>query len=572
MRTDAFGTWLTLKESAERLRTTVEQVEEYIDNREIDYDEDENGAIYAALADVDDMAALICPAPDPNPHPALTPTLSPRKSKTANRKSRTGYLALADGLGAPFPSASEYADHPKSPGGVPLIPVKEAAKLLKITARSVYRILERGQLDGYKEEGRWSVRLDSCERYAGFQQHWASRDGGWTPFGRQFKKRRSYIPHPKPSSSSSSDDVHGSPTRVDARESAAPDPYWISANEAADLLQLNICYFRKLALKRNLTREKSRVPLYLEGERQRNRPPRRMTGYLMHEVVNLMDERDRTQKTMSPSEWKRKSQRPIVRANVEPPTGDRLISVKQAADLLGVRVPSVVSYIARGRLFAWQQKPGKRGSKVWLSERQVERYRDNPDRLRRRGYTIGAEVFGAGPANPADTPEWVEESGLLDEERKPKRPNRDREYGEYFTTRQVARVLGICPASIRELRRRGRLIGYRSHNANPNSIGAWWFYRKEDVYALKEDRQYAFLHKRSKATQQRPGVPRELTEEELYEFIKINAFGRPPRGQIIETGWSWGDSRLYHISPFVVDPADPPGGWWDPETWHELLK
>src|SRR5256886_11084608 len=41
--------------------------------------------------------------------------------------------------------------------------------------------------------------------------------------------------------------------------------------------------------------------------------------------------------------------------------------------------------------------------------------------------------------------------------------------------------------SVGVLRRRGRLKGYRSPQSNPNSNRAWWFYRKEDVYALRDD-------------------------------------------------------------------------------------
>ena len=48
--------------------------------------------------------------------------------------------------------------------------------------------------------------------------------------------------------------------------------------------------------------------------------------------------------------------------------------------------------------------------------------------------------------------------------------------------------------------------------------------------------------------------------------------GKPPKGQIMETGWSWGDPRHHHVSPFITDPNDPPGGPWDAETWREMLK
>jgi hypothetical protein len=255
---------------------------------------------------------------------------------------------------------------------------------------------------------------------------------------------------------------------------------------------------------------------------------------------------------------------------MECPPGDRLIGVVEAAQMLDVSPNTVYAMVARGRLFARQKQPGRHGSRLFLSRNQVDRLLGDAGYRARHDANKNSRGRNSHGSEELNLPEWVIDSGLRDEDRAPRRPNIDRDWGEFFTARQAARVLGIDRRIVGVLRQRGRLQGHRSPRANPNSRGAWWFFRKEDVYALAQDRSYTSRRDRMKKAL--GADPKPLTEEELYEFIKINAFGRPPRGQIIETGWSWGDTRLYHTSPFVVDPGDPPGGWWDAETWREMLK
>lgn len=65
------------------------------------------------------------------------------------------------------------------------------------------------------------------------------------------------------------------------------------------------------------------------------------------------------------------------------------------------------------------------------------------------------------------------------------------DHGEYFRGSQAAAELGISTSSVRVLRVNGRLEGHRLKCA-PGRFEdrRWWFYKKEDVWALRRDRGY----------------------------------------------------------------------------------
>ncbi len=60
-------------------------------------------------------------------------------------------------------------------------------------------------------------------------------------------------------------------------------------------------------------------------------------------------------------------------------------------------------------------------------------------------------------------------------------------HGDFYSTAQVARLLGVCRSAVVYYRRIGRLQGYRlKKHANEAGWGNWWwFYRKEDVDLLQ---------------------------------------------------------------------------------------
>ncbi len=563
--------WVSVAAAAKRLEMTAVEVRECIERGELDAEEDEDGREVVLAEDVEDLGELVRPVNGETSKRGIEETITRKVAKT-QRKSSAKSRSLQDDVHAPQlcgvgvgvrvgaggpPLVEEFADCPKSPGGLPMLTTAEAATALGIRQACVAYALRAGMLDGWKVEGRWLVHFGSLQRYAERRGLWASARGH-LGFHREQKKRLKELYASSDQSSVICDQLL-EPLKYE---------YWISEREAANTLQVCRWTVTELAKRHGLRREK-RVLSERANPRRRGVPRARM-AYVMQEIEFLRDERERAVRTISPTAWRQDLQHPVVRTKIEAPPGDHLITRSEAAEMLGIAPVDVSKLVSRGRLFGWQKQPGQRGSCVWLSKRQVIRYADDPDRIRRsRAWREGKRSGAPIRTNP---PEWAVECGLVNEDGMRKQPTSERDYGVFFSTRQTAKLLGISTAAVAQLRHRCRLTGHRAKHANPRSRGAWWFYRKDDVYDLLADPKYRRAHRAGMKAQQNRRNPKPLSEEELYEFIKINAFGRPPRGQIIETGWSWGDSRLYHISPFVRDPGDPPGGCWDAETWREMLK
>ena len=106
---------------------------------------------------------------------------------------------------------------------------------------------------------------------------------------------------------------------------------------------------------------------------------------MLSSVYELADARESAdwERSISPREW-REDLRPYIRTKIEAPPGDRLISRKEAAFILGVSEPRVSVLVAQGRLFGWKTAPGKPGNPLWLSARQIDRYMHDSDRVQRR--------------------------------------------------------------------------------------------------------------------------------------------------------------------------------------------
>src|SRR5207247_1396751 len=154
--------------------------------------------------------------------------------------------------------------------------------------------------------------------------------------------------------------------------------------------------------------------------------------------------------------------------------------------------PKVSRLVATGILFGWQRDPGKPGSRLRLSERQVWRYANDPERLARRERAIAARE-GSGDAEK-ERPlwprietrfEWIADA----KDWRGTSKQTEKDYGEFFSSRQAGRILGICRGSLKSLRVRGRLKGYQRSRRN-GAGQKWWFYLKQDVYSLQGDKQY----------------------------------------------------------------------------------
>ena len=159
--------------------------------------------------------------------------------------------------------------------------------------------------------------------------------------------------------------------------------------------------------------------------------------------------------------------------------------------MLGVAQPAISNLVRRGRLFGWQEVPGRQGSRLWLSGNQVQRYAADPDRLKRR------EAHKRGPREPSPMGEetsdelWRAEVGLAVGVQFSLKSTLEREYGEFFNTRQAARALGVSKGAVGALRERGRLSGYQKPRTKKDGGGRkWWFYRKVDVDTLLADGEY----------------------------------------------------------------------------------
>jgi len=221
------------------------------------------------------------------------------------------------------------------------------------------------------------------------------------------------------------------------------------------------------------------------------------------QVENLAAERNRRKlrRCKTPGEWAHDLMHPYVRTKIEAPPGDRLITVKEAAAILKVGTERVSELVRTGRLFGFQHKPGRQGSKLWLSYNQLMSYANRWDSVRRRAWRDGTAVPGEHvqariPGIMTTVEDFMDERRLV----KGAAKNLERNHGEFFSTRQVAHELGISVSAVHFLRKRGALLAFRRRRLSPTSRASrsWWFYRKEDVWALKLNPQYAERSRRTK--------------------------------------------------------------------------
>jgi hypothetical protein len=170
---------------------------------------------------------------------------------------------------------------------------------------------------------------------------------------------------------------------------------------------------------------------------------------------------------------------------------DGWLTVREAAQLLGVNTRSISFLCNTGKLPCHQKQPGVSGSRLYVPHHHVLRLKE------RLAESKGRAAYEKGLRRDASQAVYIdkEEFGIFDVPDRGWSKACERDHGEYYSTRQAANVLGVRPNSVRLLMRRGRLTGHRI-NKKRRSSRPWWFFKKADVDALLADSEYNRNHRR----------------------------------------------------------------------------
>jgi hypothetical protein len=363
----------------------------------------------------------------------------------------------------------------------------QVAELLGVNASQVSRLGNDGRVNYELRKGRRWYLMEDVETYARLQAVWASKSGTWTPYGKQDAKepggRMVRV---------------GSTGSVGSRYSAGshtPETgdYRVNSREAARILAVSLTHLLYLARSGQLRAELGKRDA---GRLDKRGYPiiRRAYWFSAFEVYALADRREQKESSsgVTPYAWRTRIVKPFIRTILEPPPGDRLVSRQEAAAYLGVPPQRISLLVGQGRLFGWQTNPGKHGCRLYVSERQLARYGNSAERLKRRAARPGTGNRDPSPLGEETEHElWMEENGMADGIRLAVKSNLDRQHGDFLNTRQAAALLGVSKGSINSLRSSGRLAGYQRPRIKRDGGGPkWWFYRRTDLEALLVDSEY----------------------------------------------------------------------------------
>lgn len=205
---------------------------------------------------------------------------------------------------------------------------------------------------------------------------------------------------------------------------------WITTADAAQ--RVGICYTRfvKCAKEEGLTRF---------------RPPmRRLTCWYLLEEIESWAEFLRLRRA-----WHKKHPRfagtPRVELLDAPPAAGAYLTSAQAAEIIGVSKSTLQGYVQRGRLRTYRKGVG-RGHPIWFSRRDMGLLCEDAQRLHR----------SAGLKNGLQAKRAADECRVGEPPAPPVNPT-----GEWLTTPEAARILGIHVSGVITLRRNGRLHGER---------------------------------------------------------------------------------------------------------------
>ncbi len=222
---------------------------------------------------------------------------------------------------------------------------------------------------------------------------------------------------------------------------------------------------------------------------------------------------------------------------------DSLLTIRDAATVLGTSPRVVYSYIYKNRMFAFQDIPAQFGSRCYVLYNAVMRLKSERE-VRKKGIPeqLKAEWnlrFESAPWSDCDlNPDPATAPSLF------------RNHNGYMSTRQVARMMGICMPQVRCLRATGRLQGYQlpfrseidrqSGKPLPQKGDSYWFFKKEDVQNLMDDPSYqkrraAYIYGKSEeARQKRQEKIDEQTMREADIILKNLGYKFDEHGNTIE--------------------------------------
>ncbi len=241
-----------------------------------------------------------------------------------------------------------------------------------------------------------------------------------------------------------------------------------------------------------------------------------------------------------------------VSAAVDP---ESLLTIQDAATILGTSPSVVKNYVYKNRMFAFQDIPGQYGSKCYVLYNAVMRIKGERE-VRKKG--IPQEMKS----------EWnlsFDCSEFLHSEQKPDPATAKslfRNHHGYMSTRQVSRMMGICMSHVRKLRETGRLQGYQvpyspriDHQFSthiPQRGCSHWFFKKEDVQNLMNDPSYQrrraihIYSKSEEARQKRQAKIDEQTMREADMILKNLGYKFDAHGNTIE----WPERRSWNGDDF----------------------
>lgn len=208
------------------------------------------------------------------------------------------------------------------------------------------------------------------------------------------------------------------------------------------------------------------------------------------------------------------------------------IDLETVAWMLGISQGVAKHLVYIGELTSYQKFPGH--SRHWFSAAEVEAVRQaraarraeqeaRPKRKRRSSrWTMRKRLSDGGRVEVGDLSEW------------------EKYFGDWITTRQVAWMLHISVSGAQELRQNGRLQGVKQPTLVTGRMQ--WHYRKAEVVALMNDREYCrrrviyeeYLSPEGKARRKEEMYQRQLAE---IEELNRHQVARRHLGEILDSQW-----------------------------------